>query len=116
LLTLGNDAEAARLAVAKNLNVKLFIDDNNVTIAGHPKEYLNGYTPAKTLQGHGLPVIHADGECIDSVYNAVRTASISDGPYAVIISRPMAPGTDIYIYIHISSLSFLCYNMICNNL
>ncbi len=36
----GNDAEAARLAVAKNLNVKLIIDDNNVTIAGHPSEYL----------------------------------------------------------------------------
>ena len=29
----GDDAEAARLAVAKNLNVKLFIDDNDVTIA-----------------------------------------------------------------------------------
>ena len=31
----GNDAEAARLAVAQNLNVKLLIDDNDVTIAGH---------------------------------------------------------------------------------
>jgi transketolase N-terminal domain/subunit len=29
----GDDAEAARLAVAQNLNVKLFIDDNDVTIA-----------------------------------------------------------------------------------
>lgn len=29
----GDDAEAARLAVAKGLNVKLFLDDNNVTIA-----------------------------------------------------------------------------------
>lgn len=29
----GNDAEAARLAVAQGLNVKLFIDDNDVTIA-----------------------------------------------------------------------------------
>ncbi|MGB5636338.1 MAG: transketolase, partial [Waterburya sp.] len=38
----GNDAEAARLAVAQNLNVKLFIDDNDVTIAGHPSEYLKG--------------------------------------------------------------------------
>lgn len=27
----GNDAEAARLAVAQNLNVKLFFDDNDVT-------------------------------------------------------------------------------------
>ena len=29
----GDDAEAARLAVAQNLNIKLFIDDNDVTIA-----------------------------------------------------------------------------------
>lgn len=29
----GDDAEAARLAVAQNLNVKLFVDDNDVTIA-----------------------------------------------------------------------------------
>ena len=29
----GDDAEAARLAVAQGLNVKLFIDDNDVTIA-----------------------------------------------------------------------------------
>jgi transketolase N-terminal domain/subunit len=29
----GDDAEAARIAVAYNLNVKLFIDDNDVTIA-----------------------------------------------------------------------------------
>jgi hypothetical protein len=36
----GDDAEAARLAVAKHLNIKVLIDDNNVTIAGHPQEYL----------------------------------------------------------------------------
>lgn len=30
----GDDAEAARLAVAQNLNVKVLIDDNDVTIAG----------------------------------------------------------------------------------
>jgi transketolase len=29
----GDDAEAARLAAAQGLNVKLFIDDNDVTIA-----------------------------------------------------------------------------------
>jgi transketolase N-terminal domain/subunit len=32
----GNDAEAARLAVAQKLNVKLIIDDNDVTIAYVP--------------------------------------------------------------------------------
>ena len=29
----GDNAEAARLAVAQDLNVKIFIDDNDVTIA-----------------------------------------------------------------------------------
>ena len=32
----GDDAEAARYAVARKLNVKLLLDDNDVTIAGHP--------------------------------------------------------------------------------
>ncbi len=36
----GNNAEAARLAVANGLNVKWIIDDNNVTIAGYPDRYL----------------------------------------------------------------------------
>jgi transketolase N-terminal domain/subunit len=40
----GNDAEAARLAVAQQLNIKLFIDDNDVTIAGHPSEYFKGFS------------------------------------------------------------------------
>ena len=31
----GNDAEAARLTVAQELNVKLLVDDNDVTISGH---------------------------------------------------------------------------------
>lgn len=43
----GNDAEAARLAVAQQLNIKLFIDDNDVTIAGHPSEYFKGFSVAK---------------------------------------------------------------------
>ena len=33
----GDNAEAARLAVGKQLNVKMLIDDNNVTISGHPQ-------------------------------------------------------------------------------
>jgi transketolase N-terminal domain/subunit len=52
----GNDAEAARLAVAQNLNIKCFFDDNDVTIAGHPSEYLKGYDMKKTLEGHGMKV------------------------------------------------------------
>lgn len=34
--------------------VKLVIDDNNVTIAGHPKDYFPGYDVEKTLAGHGM--------------------------------------------------------------
>src|SRR6201991_2546908 len=50
----GDDAEAARLAVAQQLNIKVLIDDNNVTIAGHPQEYLTGYDLTRTLSGYGL--------------------------------------------------------------
>ncbi|KAG6337102.1 hypothetical protein ID866_1976 [Astraeus odoratus] len=88
----GNDAEAARLAVAQNLNVKLLIDDNDVTIAGHPSKYLNGYDLSKTLQGHGLTVYTAQGEDIDSLWGAVSAAVNHDGPVAVISKRVMAPG------------------------
>ncbi|MGL5870749.1 MAG: transketolase C-terminal domain-containing protein, partial [Xenococcaceae cyanobacterium] len=56
----GNDAEAARLAVAQHLNVKLIIDDNDVTIAGNPSKYLPGFSVAKTLEGHGVKVLEGD--------------------------------------------------------
>jgi transketolase len=88
----GNDAEAARLAVAKNLNVKVIVDDNDVTIAGHPSDYFPGYSVAQTLRGHGLSVVSATGECLDSLYAAIRTAVTSDGPFAVVVDRKMAPG------------------------
>ena len=55
----GDDAEAARYAVARGLNVKLIIDDNDVTIAGHPSEYMKGYDVGKTL--YSSPV-YADGK------------------------------------------------------
>ncbi|MFZ2311003.1 MAG: transketolase C-terminal domain-containing protein [Methylobacter sp.] len=88
----GNDAEAARLAVAQNLNVKLIIDDNDVTIAGHPSKYLPGYSIAKTLTGHGLTVLEGDGENIDDLYQRICSAINTDGPVAVINHRPMCPG------------------------
>ncbi|KAK7037750.1 hypothetical protein VNI00_010711 [Paramarasmius palmivorus] len=88
----GNDAEAARLAVAQHLNVKLFIDDNDVTIAGHPSEYLKGYEVGKTLEGHGLKVVTVDGENLDALWTAVSTIVTYDGPAAVISKRKMAPG------------------------
>lgn len=88
----GNDAEAARLAVAKNLNVKLLIDDNNVTIAGHPREYLPGFDVARTLEGHGLTVDEGDGEDLDALYTRFQAALAKRGPVALVNHRQMAPG------------------------
>ena len=88
----GDDAEAARLAVAQQLNVKFLCDDNNVTIAGHPSDYLKGYSMKKTLEGHGLKVLEAEGENIDSLYAAISEAIATPGPVAVVAHRLMAPG------------------------
>ncbi len=88
----GDDAEAARYAVARNLNVKVFIDDNNVTIAGHPTEYMKGYNVAKTLAGHGMMVNTGDGENIDVLYSRIREALLLDGPVVLVNNREMAVG------------------------
>ncbi|KAH9997137.1 thiamine diphosphate-binding protein [Russula compacta] len=88
----GNDAEAARLAVAQNLNVKIIIDDNNVTIAGHPSEYLKGYDLHKTLAGHGLEVVTVEGEDIDALWAGFVKVITHQGPAAIISKRVMAPG------------------------
>jgi len=88
----GNDAEAARIAVANNLEVKLVIDDNDVTIAGHPSDYIEGYSVAKTLAGHGLNILEGDGEDLDDLYARMALAMRTPGPVAVINHRPMAPG------------------------
>ncbi|MDQ1256452.1 MAG: hypothetical protein QG656_1048 [Candidatus Hydrogenedentes bacterium] len=90
----GGDAEAARLAVAQRLNVKLVIDDNNVTIAGHPRAYLRGYDVKQTLDGHGLKTLVGNGEDVDSVYTRMQDALMRSGPVAVVNQRPMAPGIE----------------------
>jgi len=90
----GNDAEAARLAVSQHLNVKLLIDDNDVTIAGHPSKYLPGFSVARTLEGHGLKVLEGDGEDIDSLYSRIQEAVATPGAIAVINKRPMCPGIE----------------------
>lgn len=90
----GNDAEAARLAVAQGLNVKLIIDDNDVTIAGHPSEYIPGFDVASTLEGHGLKILTGDGEDLDDLYRRICEAINTDGPVAVINKRPMCPGIE----------------------
>ena len=87
----GDDAEAARYAVARGLNVKLLLDDNNVTITGHPKDYMPGYDLAKTLRGHGLTVSDGDGENLDDLYCRIRQAFMTPGPVALINRRQMAP-------------------------
>ena len=57
----GDNAEAARLAVGKQLNVKMLIDDNNVTISGHPQTYMSGYDLTRTLSRLRLPGRHHHG-------------------------------------------------------
>ncbi|MEY4581221.1 MAG: hypothetical protein RL701_5924 [Pseudomonadota bacterium] len=88
----GNDAEAARFAVAHRLNVKLIVDDNDVTIAGHPSQYMPGYDVAQTLRGHGMPVDIGDGEDVDALYGRIARALTTQGPIALINKRKMAPG------------------------
>ncbi|MFT4297696.1 MAG: transketolase C-terminal domain-containing protein [Candidatus Woesearchaeota archaeon] len=88
----GNDAEAARYCVAKKLNVKLLIDDNDVTISGHPSDYLNGFNVEKTLKGHGLLVDKGNGEDIESLFQRIKKSIQVKGPYALINKRKMAVG------------------------
>ncbi len=88
----GDDAESARLAVAQKINVKLCIDDNNVTISGHPSQYLPGYDIGKTLSGHGLNVDVGEGENLESLVQRMIKAVRQEGPVALINKRVMAPG------------------------
>ena len=90
----GNDAEAARLAVANHINVKLLIDDNDVTIAGHPSKYMGGFSVRQTLEGHGLKVLEGDAEDIDGLYARICEAINTPGPVAVVNKRSMAVGIE----------------------
>ena len=90
----GGDAEAARYAVAQKLNIKLIIDDNDVTIAGHPSQYMAGFDVEKTLKGHGLTVDSGNGEDLDSLFSRIQTSLTTDGPCALVNRRKMAPGVD----------------------
>ena len=88
----GNDAEAARLAVSQKINIKIIVDDNDVTISGNPSKYMFGYDVAKTLEGHGLTVIRVAGEDLDALYAALCQAVTIHGPVGVVVKRKMAPG------------------------
>jgi transketolase len=88
----GNDAEAARLCVAHGLAVKLVIDDNDVTISGHPSRYMPGFDVARTLAGHGLPVDVGEGEDLTALHTRMCRALQTKGPVALVNKRKMAPG------------------------
>src|SRR6201994_2467397 len=88
----GDNAEAARLAVAQQLNIKVLIDDNNVTIAGHPQEYLPGYDLTRILNGYGMTTETTMGEDLDALYVDLCRAFSDPRPHALIVKRPMAPG------------------------
>ncbi len=90
----GDNAEAARLCVGKQLNLKVLVDDNNVTIAGHPQEYMVGYDITRTLSGHGLLVDTVMGEDLDQLHIDLCRIFSDDRPHALVIKREMAPGVE----------------------
>jgi transketolase len=90
----GDNAEAARLTVGQQLSVKVLVDDNNVTIAGHPQEYMVGYDLSRTLSGYGLTTETTMGEDIDALYIDLCRAFRDPLPHALVIKRPMAPGIE----------------------
>jgi transketolase len=90
----GDNAEAARLAAGKNINIKVLVDDNNVTIAGHPQEYMPDYDLTRTLTGHGITTETTMGEDLDALYTDLTRAFGAQGPRAIVIKRPMAPGIE----------------------
>jgi transketolase len=90
----GDNAEAGRLCVGKQLNVKVLVDDNNVTIAGHPAEYMVGYDLTRTLSGYGLATETVMGEDIDELYVILARAFSDQLPRGVVIKRKMAPGIE----------------------
>jgi transketolase len=90
----GDNAEAARLAVGKQLNVKILIDDNNVTISGHPQTYMSGYDLTRTLAGYGYLADTTMGEDIDALFVALSKVFSNDRPHGLVIKREMAPGIE----------------------
>ena len=87
----GDNAEAARLCVGQKLNVKVVLDDNNVTIAGHPQEYMPGYDLTRTMTGHGLTTDTVMGEDIEELFVVLARAFRDELPHAIVVKRPMAP-------------------------
>jgi transketolase len=90
----GDNAEAARLAVGKVLNVKVLVDDNNVTISGHPQTYMSGYDLTRTLNGYGYLVDTTMGEDFEALHIALAKVFSNQLPHGLVIKREMAPGIE----------------------
>lgn len=90
----GDNAEAARLSVGKELAVKCLIDDNNVTISGHPQQYMAGYDLSRTLAGYGLQIETVLGEDLSSLHSGLCRTFGDANPRALVIMRKMAPGIE----------------------
>lgn len=90
----GDNSEAARFAVSQNINIKLLIDDNDVTIAAKTSEYIQGFDIEKTLAGHGLEANTGDGENIDELFSRIQKALNQNGPVALVNKREMAPNIE----------------------
>jgi transketolase len=90
----GDDAEAARLAVGKRLNIKVLVDDNNVTIAGHPQEYMEGYDLSRTLSGYGISTATTMGEDLEALYVDICRMFRDPGPRALVVKRFIASGIE----------------------
>jgi transketolase len=88
----GDNAEAARLAVGHQLDIKVLIDDNNVTISGHPQTYMNGYDLTRTMAGYGYQVDTTMGEDLDALYAALCRVFTNDRPHGLIVKREIATG------------------------
>lgn len=94
----GTDTEAARYAVAHKLPVIALFDANDVTIEGHPSEYLPGFNLERMLDGIGATVMRAKGEEYNNLWKTICRAvqapaeAAEDGPTAIINKRLMMPG------------------------
>jgi transketolase len=80
------------LSVGRQLAVKVLVDDNNVTISGHPQDYMAGYDLTRTLSGYGLLTDTVLGEDLDALHVALTRVFSDDRPHGLVIKRPMAPG------------------------
>jgi transketolase len=90
----GDNAEAARLSVGLQLNLKMLIDDNNVTISGHPQTYMSGYDLTRTMAGYGYLVDTTLGEDLDALYAALCKVFANPLPHGLVIKRQIMPGVD----------------------